>query len=121
MPGSVLSASWHFPSLSPPDSMILQGELVVFAQGVADPVFGEQNAAQVRMAGEPNAGEIVNFAFVPIGGGPNPGDGGNLGQLAGRVIPPARQNQLHGEAMPVGETLQVIDDFQVRLVAGFGG
>src|SRR4051794_25653934 len=84
-----------------PNAVILKREFVILAQGMADPVFRQQNAAQVGMAGEPEAGEIVNLALVPVGGGPQASDRWGFRQLVRLVVPPARQHHFQGEAVPM--------------------
>src|SRR5262249_7201979 len=53
------------------DAMVFERELVVLAQRVAGPIFGQQNPRQVGMAGEPDAAQVVDFALVPVRGGPD--------------------------------------------------
>jgi hypothetical protein len=55
---------------------------VVLAEGVALPVFGEEKAAQVGVAYEVHAHQIVGFALVPVGGAPDSADGRHFGQFA---------------------------------------
>src|SRR5437588_2945351 len=66
-----------------PDSVILERELVILAERVPFPIVGKQDARQVRVAGEPDAGEIVNLALVPLGAAPDRRDRRHLGQRAG--------------------------------------
>src|SRR4051812_28096153 len=80
------------------DAVILQRELVILAQRVPHPVLGQQNAAQVGVAGEPDAGQVVDLALVPVGTGPERHDRRHLGQFAGLVALPARQQHLDDEA-----------------------
>src|SRR5689334_7755010 len=81
-----LDLSFILPPLSfdstATDAVVFQGELVVLAQRVAHPVFRQEDAAQVRVAGEPDAGQVVNLALVPVGRSPEGGDRRHLGQLA---------------------------------------
>ena len=50
----VMTIALGLPS---PDAVVFQRELVVLAQRMADPVLGQQDAAQVGVAGEPDAGQ----------------------------------------------------------------
>ncbi len=47
----------------------------IFAQRMPDPVFGEKDAAEVRVTAEGDAKEIVNFALEEVCGRPDPRDG----------------------------------------------
>src|SRR5487761_255130 len=107
--------------LSCPDAVVLQRHLVIFAQGMPYPVFRAEYAPQVGVSGEQDAGQIVNFAFVPIGRAPDAADGGYFGQLALDAVFPARQHDLEHQADSVGHAPQVIDHLQVRLPTGLGG
>src|SRR5262245_16558251 len=69
--------------LAPPDPVILQRELVVLAERVALPVLREQNPRQVRVAGEPDAAQVVGLALVPVGRLPQARHGRHLGQRTG--------------------------------------
>src|SRR5262245_17968415 len=89
------------------NAVVLQRELVVLAQRVPHPVLGQENAAQVGVAGEPDAGQVVNLVLVPVGGPPDARHRRHLRQLARLVVLPARQQHLEDEAVPVRETLQV--------------
>jgi hypothetical protein len=51
--------------------MILLVLLIVTSQGMAIPVGRHQDPAQVGMAHEVNAKEVVSFAFVPVSSAPN--------------------------------------------------
>src|SRR4029453_13472598 len=60
--------------------VVREGDLLiperrVLAQRPALPVLGEQDAREVRMAGEADAVEVVGLALVPVGGGPHAADG----------------------------------------------
>src|SRR5579872_882780 len=48
------------------DAVVFQRVFVVLAQRMADPVVGQKDARQVRVAGEPDAGQVVDLAFVPV-------------------------------------------------------
>src|SRR5689334_15656039 len=88
-------------SLSPllaANSMVFQRHLVVFSQGMADPIFRAQNPPQVGMAGEIHSAQVVDFAFVPIRRAPNAADAGDLGNLARNAVFPTGQNHLKHEA-----------------------
>ncbi len=65
-----------------PNSVVFQRHFVVFAERVADPVFGAEDAAEVRVADEVHAEEVEDLALVPVGGAPDVADGGHFGQLA---------------------------------------
>src|SRR5438105_864927 len=106
--------------LSSSNTVIFQRELVILAQRVAEPVLGEQDAAQVGVAAKPDAAEIVDLALVPVGRLPRGSDRGNLRQLARPVVLPARQRNLEREPMLVRETLKVVDHLDMRLKAGLG-
>ncbi len=62
-----------------------------------------------------HAEQVVDLAFVPVGGAPDVADGGHFGHLARLVVLPARQHHLEHEADFVRHAPEVIDDLQVRL------
>src|SRR5262245_55117100 len=70
------------------------------------------------MAVEPDAGQVIHLALVPIRCLPQRRDGMYLGQFADLVVLPARQDQFHHETMLVNKTREVINDLDVRLKAG---
>src|SRR5437016_967374 len=72
------------------------------------------------MACEPDTAQIVDLAFVPFGCGPQRGNGRHFGNRAWLVVLPARQDDLQREAMTVRETLKMVDNFNMRIVAGLG-
>ena len=49
------------------NAVIFERHFVIFAQRMADPVFRAEDAPQVRMADEVHAGQVVDFALVPVG------------------------------------------------------
>src|SRR5512137_1496992 len=53
------------------DAVEAAGLLVVLAQRVADPVVGEHDPAQVGVAGEGDAEEVVDLPLQPVGGLPD--------------------------------------------------
>src|SRR5262245_18956595 len=53
------------------DRHLFVAERRVFAQGPAHPVFGQEDARQVGVAGERDPVEVVRLALVPVGGGPH--------------------------------------------------
>jgi len=57
-----------------PDAVPATGLLVVLAERVADPVVGQHDAAQVGVAGEGDAEEVVDLALEPVGALPDPGE-----------------------------------------------
>src|SRR5947209_2387738 len=88
------SAIYNLQSSPSSNPMVLQRELVILPQRVADPIFGEQDAVQVRMADEQNAAQVVNLALVPVRGFPERCDRGHLRELPRLAVLPARQHQL---------------------------
>ena len=64
------------------DAVVFEGELVVFSERVADPVFGAEDPPGVRVAVEDDAEQVEDLAFVPVGGGPDIRDGGQVGVVA---------------------------------------
>src|SRR5262245_425397 len=73
------------------------------------------------MAGEPDAGQVVDLALMPVGGAPDAGHRRYLGKLAGPVVLPARKHKLKDETVAFTEAGEVVDNFHVRLEAGLGG
>ena len=74
------------------DAVVFAGEGVVFAEGVSEPVVREEDAAGVCaevvgdgvwVVGEGDAEEVEGLAFMPVGGAPEVGDGGDFGVIAG--------------------------------------
>src|SRR6266571_4159028 len=72
------------------DDRLTEGD-VVLAQREAFPGFRHQDAAQVGMAIEADAEQIPGLAFVPVRGGPNPGQAGGMwiGHRGGGLEPDA--------------------------------
>src|SRR5690349_17633225 len=60
---------WSPIKLNPPPR-----NRVVFAQRMAVPIVGHQNAAQVGVVQELNAEQVEDFTFVPVGGPPDGSD-----------------------------------------------
>src|SRR5436305_15016134 len=58
-------------SLFPADAVVFQRKFVILSQRVPFPVFGTQNSPQVGMIGEIDSHQIVRFALVPVGDGPD--------------------------------------------------
>jgi len=85
------------------DAVVLAGEDVVLAEGMADPVFGAEDAAEVGVVVEDDAEQVEGFAFVPIGGVPEVGDGGDVGIGAGA-------EGLDGEGVAEFEAVEVVDN-----------
>ncbi len=44
------------------DAVVFEGEFVVFPQGVADPVFRAEDAAEVRVVQKLDSNQVVGFA-----------------------------------------------------------
>src|SRR5208282_3386833 len=82
---------------------------IIFAQGVAFPVLGHQNAPQIWMAGETNAEKIEHFALEIIGAGPYGSE-----RLDRRAV--AVQVNFQPDAFFFRDRQQVIDN----LKPGFG-
>src|SRR5947209_8687534 len=78
--------------LTAANAVVFQREFIILAQRVSDPILREQDAAQVRVAVEPDAGQVVHFALMPVGGPPERRDRRDLRQLARLVVLPAWQN-----------------------------
>jgi len=57
------------------DAVILAGELIILAERVTFPIVGAQDPAEIGVAREIDAEEIKGFTLVPVGGGPEVGDG----------------------------------------------
>ena len=49
----------------------MQQNVVILAKWMALPTVGQENPLQVRMPGEFDAEHVVDFAFEPVGGGPD--------------------------------------------------
>ena len=54
------------PSVAHLNTVVALLLVVVLAEGVAFPVFRQQDTAQIRMAGKPDAKEVKRFAFMPV-------------------------------------------------------
>src|SRR5712692_2859615 len=102
--------------LSPANAVIFQWKLVILPQRVPDPVFRQEDTAKIGMPREPDPGEIVDFALMPVGRAPQGSNRWHLRQFTRLVVFPARQDQLEREPVPVGETLQMINHLDVRVV-----
>src|SRR5437868_5035368 len=87
------SPSFARPSAAP-DAVVFERELIVFPQRVPDPIVCQQDARQLRVAGEPHAAQVVDLALVPVGRAPQPRHRRHLRQLTRLVALPARQQQL---------------------------
>ena len=57
-----------------PHGIDFRAGIVVLAQGIADPVVSQEEAAHVGMPDEDDAEEVVDFPFVEVGDAP-PGSG----------------------------------------------
>src|SRR6266496_3642691 len=77
--------------------------LVVLAQRVADPVVGQHDPAQVRVAREVHAEQVVDLALEPVGGLPDP-----LDRVDGRGGPVRLDLELQAVAVAVRE--EMVDD-----------
>ena len=77
--------------------------LIVLAQRMADPVVGQQDAPQVRVADEIHPQHVVDFAFQPIGRLPH-----SLHRRHGRLA--AIGFDFEHDLMPVLQRKQVIHD-----------
>src|SRR5271156_4715428 len=51
--------------------LILRQDVVVLAQRISHPLFGQQHAAQIRMAVKANPEHVENFALEPVRHGPD--------------------------------------------------
>src|SRR5438045_7211763 len=47
--------------LTAPNAVVFQGKFVILPQRVPDPVLGQQDAVQLGVAGEPDAGQVVDL------------------------------------------------------------
>src|SRR5690242_9353173 len=86
----------HISAILPPLPRL--PEFVVLAQRVADPVVGQQHAAQVGVARELHAHEVELLALEPVGAAPHEGGGGHLG-----VEPVAVRGGLERDVVAVAE------------------
>src|SRR5512143_2506444 len=73
---SMLLRDLSYSQVLPYPGLVLQLDVVVFAQGMATPVVRQQNASQVGMAGELDAEHIEDLPFEPVSGHPDAGDRG---------------------------------------------
>src|SRR6266540_654577 len=83
--------------------------LVVLAERVADPVVGEHDPAEVRVAREVHAEEVVHLALEPVRGLPDHLDRGDRRRGAVRL-------DLQLEDVPVLVREQVVDDLDLVLL-----
>ncbi len=113
---------FHAPLLGPEPERLLLGALLVLveaveahlgrsrgmvlAQRMALPRWGQEDAAQVRMAGEGDAEHVPGFALVPVGVGPEVGDGGNAGGVA-------LQRHLDADVLVPVEGHEMVDEREV--------
>jgi hypothetical protein len=74
---------------------------------------------QIWMPREVDPDQVVRFAFVPVGDGPDPRDRRNFRNLAGLAPLPARQFHFDDQIMAMRITVKVVDHFDVRFVAEF--
>lgn len=89
--------------------MIFAGEDVIFAKGEAYPVVREEDSAEVGVAVEENAEEVEGFAFLPVGCGPEVGDGGVMGVIAARGV------HFDCESVLKLKTPEVVDDAELLI------
>ena len=57
----------HSASSSAANAVVFEREFVILAQGVPDPVLRQEDTGQIGVPGEPNTGQVVHFALVPVG------------------------------------------------------
>src|SRR5262245_52461223 len=76
------------------NAVVFQRHLVVLAERVAFPVLGAEDAAEVGVASEIHAREVIDLSLVPVGGAPDVANRRHFWQFAGRVILPPRQHHL---------------------------
>src|SRR3982751_2568844 len=67
------------------DAVVLAGEDVILPQGEALPVVGAEDAAQVGVAVEDDAEQVVRLALVPVGGRPEADDARHV-RLGARAV-----------------------------------
>src|ERR1700730_153487 len=86
-------------TLAPANTVILERKLVILPEGMTFPIVGEKDAAEGGVPGEPDAGEVVNLALVPVRHVEERGERGDFRDHAGFVVLPARQHKLEDEAV----------------------
>jgi hypothetical protein len=74
---------------------------------MAGPILGHQDAAQIGVAGKPDAEQIKDLALAPVRGGPDSGDTFDYGSLA-------RKKTLQSQPLFALVGKQMIDDFKAR-------
>ena len=82
----------------------------VFPERVIWIPFPHQDPAKIRMAGETNTHHVVNFALVPVGGGPERGDGWDLKMVL-------RDSGFQAEVDVRVQRVKFIDDLKPRFIA----
>src|SRR6267142_3869536 len=84
---------------------LLVAERRILAQRPADPVLGQQDAREARVARERDAVEVEGLALVPVRRGPHAGHRGHARMLA-------RQEDLDVEARVARQREQAVDDLE---------
>src|SRR5438093_4182329 len=84
---------------------ILQTDVVILAQGVAYPVFGQQDAPQIRMVRVPDSKHVVDFALEPIRSRPDRDDAFDLF--------PFLDSCLYPNMLVPGKRVEGIDDLEL--------
>src|SRR5580658_8991107 len=94
----------------PHPGLVLLNYRIVLSQRVSLPLFGEEDAPHVGMAGELDAEHVENFALQPVGASVD-GDGGFRFVALGDV-------RFHANALVAREAVEDVD--HVEAVGAFG-
>src|SRR5881628_3347887 len=95
------------------DQRLTAIDRIVLPERVADELLVEQQALQVRMAGEAHPEHVPHLALEPVGNGPEA-----AGRRHHRVV--FRHTHLHAQTMVVRHREEVIDDLEARPVLAAG-
>ncbi len=95
------------------DTVVFKRLDEIFAERMAGPIFGHQDAAEVSMTFEVDAEEIEDFPFHPVGGMPDLFDRGD-----GRIV--ARELDLEHAAVAMLVREKMIHDLEAILVIDTG-
>jgi hypothetical protein len=85
----------------------LTAQRIILAQRVPDPIRGQHNAPQFRVPPVLDAKEIVGFALVPVGRGPDAAHAVDHGWLA-------RQGDLEAQSLSMLQGVELVDAHKAR-------
>jgi hypothetical protein len=82
---------------------------VILSERMSLPVFGHEDATQIRMALEVDSEQVIDLALEGVGARPDRHDGGHSGVVT-------RKSNLEAEALPRLDRIQMVNCLETRFV-----